>query len=66
VTAFFTGSLNDEAARHLFAEHRVRYVIYGPFERAISGSFNPPGWLVLAYRAGDIEVFSVTQERGSD
>ena len=66
VTAFFAGTLNDEAARRLFAEHRVSYVIYGPFERAISASFKPPGWLSLVCRVGDVEVFSVIEERASD
>lgn len=61
VTAFYSGALTDEAARQLFTEHRVRYVVYGPFERAISDSFAPPSWLKLAYRHGGVEVFEVTQ-----
>jgi hypothetical protein len=61
VTAFYNGTFSDEAARQLFADHRVRYVIYGPFERAISESFVPPRWLVLAHRVGQVEVFAVTQ-----
>jgi hypothetical protein len=64
VTAFYDGTLNDEAARRLVTEHRVRYVIYGPFERAIYESFRAPIWLKLAYRQGDVEVFEVPQEPG--
>ncbi len=65
VTALYTGAMRGEAARQLFMEHRVRYVIYGQFERAISDSFVPPSWLKLAYRIGDVEVFEVPEERGS-
>ena len=65
VTAFYTGALSDEAARQLFSEHRVRFVVYGPFERAISDSVAAPTWLKLAYRNGGVEVFEVTQEHGS-
>ena len=49
----------SEGARELFAEHRVRYVIYGQFEREISSAFTPPDWLRLAYRNSDVEVFEV-------
>ena len=59
VTAFYTGALRDEAARQLFREHRVRYVVYGDFERSVSNSFVPPPWLTLAYRAGGVEIFEV-------
>jgi hypothetical protein len=62
VTAFYAGALSAEAARLLFTEHKVRYVIYGPFERVINNSFRAPIWLKLAYRQGDVEVFEVTQE----
>jgi hypothetical protein len=65
VTAFYAGALSDEAASELFREHRTRYVIYGPFERAISVSFAPPGWLKLAYRIGAVQLFEVTREPGS-
>ncbi|MEK6284606.1 MAG: hypothetical protein AABO57_02585 [Acidobacteriota bacterium] len=65
VTAFYGGTMNDEVARELFMEHRVRHVVYGPFEREISDSFAPPSWLKLAYRHGDVEIFEVTQELGS-
>jgi hypothetical protein len=65
VTAFYTGAMRDEAAHQLFIEHRVRYVIYGQFERAISDSFVPPSWLKLAYSVGDVEIFELLEERGS-
>lgn len=59
VTSFYSGTMSEEAARRLFTEHRVRYVIYGPFERGDYESFRPPVWLRLAYRQGDVEVFEV-------
>jgi hypothetical protein len=61
VAAFYTNAMSADASRRLFAEHRVRYVIYGQFERAISTEFAPPQWLNLAYRSGDVEVFEVDQ-----
>ena len=63
VTAFYTNAMTEQTARKLFAEHRVRYVMYGQFEREISSSFAPPNWLTLAYRAGEVEVFEVVDAR---
>jgi hypothetical protein len=60
-TAFYSNAMNDETARKLFEEHRVRYVIYGPFERTVSSSFVPPAWLSIAYNAGGVSVFEVRQ-----
>jgi len=65
VTAFYTGAMTDEAARKLFAAHRVRYVVYGQFEREISSGFAPPNWLKLAYRNSDVEIFEVNEAGGS-
>jgi len=65
VTAFYTNAMTGETARELFAEHRVRYIVYGQFEREISSAFVPPVWLKLAYRSGDVEVYEVAKERGS-
>ncbi len=65
VTAFYTNAMTDEAERELFAEHRVRYIIYGQFEREISSTFVPPDWLKLAYRNSDVSVLEVTEARGS-
>ena len=62
VSAFFNNTMSEEAARRLFNEHRVRYVIYGQYERAISSAFDPPGWLRLVSRYGDVLVFEVSQE----
>lgn len=61
VTAFYRGELSDEAARALFAESRVSYVIYGPFELAIFGEPVVPNWLLLAYQTGDVRVFKVAE-----
>lgn len=60
VTAFYTNVLTGESARALFIEHRVRFVIYGPFEQAISKSFEPPVWLASVHRVGNVQVFEVT------
>ena len=65
VTAFYSNAMTDETAKKLLADHRVLYVIYGHFERAISSAFAPPDWLKLVYRAGDVEVFEVAEVRGS-
>ena len=65
VTEFYANTMGEEAARQLFTEHRVRYIIYGQFERAISSTFRAPSWLNLAYRSGDVEVFEVTEERAA-
>jgi hypothetical protein len=62
VTEFYSGKLNDIEARELFNDHNVRYVIYGPFERAISENFAPPRWLRLAHHAGDVQVYEVANE----
>ena len=61
VTAFFTNTMTDKAARELFAEHRVRYIIYGQFEREISSAFAPPNWLKLAHRSGDVVIYEVSE-----
>jgi hypothetical protein len=65
VAAFYASTMTSEGARELFTEHRVRYVIYGQFEREISSAFAPPDWLKLAYRNGDVEVFEVDEAGAS-
>lgn len=62
VTAFYNGAMDDSFARQLFARNDVRYVIYGPFERASYHAFVPPRWLRLAERFGHVDVFEVNQE----
>ena len=66
VTAFYTGAMDDAFARQLFAKNGVRYVIYGPFERASYDAFVPPRWLTLVRRFGDVDVFEVNQEAVAD
>lgn len=60
VRAFYTGELADETARAIFAEHRVSYVIYGPFEKEISPHFVAPPWLALAHRTRDVVIYKVS------
>lgn len=62
VRAFYSGVMTSEEARRLFAEQRVSYVIYGPFERAIADDFIAPVWLTLAQRVGDVEIFEVVDD----
>jgi hypothetical protein len=62
VTAFYRGNLNDEAARRFLVDRRVRYVIYGPFERAIAEGFTPPACLKLAWSVGEVQLFRVSSE----
>ena len=62
VRAFFTNGMTDEEARRLLVGQRVSYVIYGPFERAISDNFTAPAWLILAERVGDVEIFRVSED----
>jgi hypothetical protein len=59
VTSFYGNEMSDNTARKLFGEHRVRYVIYGQFERELSSDFVPPEWLRLAHRDGDVLVFEL-------
>jgi hypothetical protein len=62
VKAFYTNGMTDEEARRLLVVRRVSYVIYGPFERAISDGFIAPAWLTLAERFGDVEIFRVIED----
>jgi hypothetical protein len=62
VTQFYSNTASDDEIRKVFAEHRVRYVIYGPFERALSNAFMPAPWLRLAYRAGDVMIFELPDQ----
>jgi hypothetical protein len=62
VRAFYTNDMTSDAARRLLRGRHVGYVIYGPFERAISGDFMAPAWLTLARRVGDVEIFRVTKD----
>ena len=62
VRAFYTNSLTDEEARSLLVSNRVSYVIYGPFERAISPDFMAASWLVPAQHIGGVEIFKVVED----
>ncbi len=62
VIAFYTNTMSDEAARRLFSQHRVGYIIYGPFEHDIASTFVPPNWLRLVHRTGEVEIFEVIEQ----
>ena len=62
VIQFYSNAASDDEIRKVFAEHRVRYVIYGPFERALSNAFVPAAWFRVAYRAGDITIFELPDD----
>ncbi|HSB11084.1 MAG TPA: hypothetical protein VLM38_16465 [Blastocatellia bacterium] len=59
VTAFYSNQMPDDVARQLFVEHRLNYVIYGPFEQTIARDFVPPSWLTPVHRIGDVQIFKV-------
>jgi hypothetical protein len=61
VAAFYSGRLASESARRLLTDSRVKYVIYGPFEREISASFIAPDWLSLVWSASDVQVYRVNE-----
>jgi len=60
VTAFYSNTVGELEIRKLFTEHRVRYIFYGPFERAISDSFVHAPWLRLSHRVGDVMIFELS------
>jgi hypothetical protein len=60
--AFYANGMTDDEARRLLVGGRVSYVIYGPFERAISDDFKAPAWLTLVERVGDVEIFRVNED----
>jgi len=62
VSAYYSNAANNDEMRKLFAEHRVRYVFYGPFEKKISDAFVPAPWLRLSHRVGDVMIFEVTEQ----
>ncbi|MFP5260786.1 MAG: hypothetical protein ACLGJB_02630 [Blastocatellia bacterium] len=62
VRTFYTNAMTGDAARRLLEGGRVAYVIYGPFERAISDDFIAPDCLTLARRVGDVEIFRVIKD----
>jgi hypothetical protein len=62
VSAFYRGSLSDEAARRFLMGHRVSYVIYGPLERVIADTFSPPACLKLVRSFGEVQLFRVSSE----
>jgi hypothetical protein len=62
VEAFYSGRMTDEAARALIAEHRVSFVIRGPFESDLSKDFIARPWLVPVHRAGSVEIYGVVNQ----
>ena len=60
VAAFYSNTVGELEIRKLFTAHRVRYIFYGPFERAISDSFVQAPWLRLSHRVGDVMIFELS------
>lgn len=60
VAAFFGDGMDDAERMALLRQYDVRYVFYGPVERAL-GSFDPEQapFLEPAYRAGEVSIYSV-------
>ncbi|HID88933.1 MAG TPA: hypothetical protein EYH27_03150 [Anaerolineales bacterium] len=60
VAAFFGDGMSDAERAELLRRYDVRYVFYGPAERSL-GSYDPEQapFLELAYRAGEVSIYSV-------
>src|SRR5262249_8583024 len=61
VSAFYTNSMTDEEAKQLFQRYRVRFIVYGPYEREISSNFDPPRWLTVAFQNDVVTIFEVPE-----
>lgn len=63
VERFFGGEMRAEEQAALFSEYDIRYVFYGPLERALlPDSTEPPAWeqgLTQVYEAGAYRVYGV-------
>jgi hypothetical protein len=62
VSAFYTNSMSDEEVRQLFKRYRVRFIVYGPYEREVSSAFEPPRWLSVAFQNDVVAIFEVPEE----
>lgn len=60
VARFFAAGTDDAWRRSLLAEYNVRYLYYGPHERAL-GDFNPDEAVYLrrVYEAGEVVLYAV-------
>jgi hypothetical protein len=61
VTHFYNGDMNAEERAALYESMRIRYVFYGPDERALAGD-SAPDWqtgLTRIYAEGDYEIYEV-------
>ena len=57
--AFFRGALSRDEWRRLAAQHRIRYVFYGPTERRL-GAGMPVDELELVFDQGDTSIYRVS------
>ncbi len=58
---FYSGR-GDEDAISLLSANSIRYVVYGPYERALNPSWSPSGgYLQRVYANGDVSVYEVTE-----
>ncbi len=57
---FYSGQ-GDEDAIKLLSTNSIRYVVYGPYERALNPSWSPSGgYLQRVYANADVSVYEVT------
>lgn len=63
VGEFFNGGGSDAARRAIVDRYNVRYVYYGPAERAL-GSYNPDTspWLTKVFSNGGVSVYRIGKE----
>lgn len=60
VRMFYSGSESDVRRREVAERYDIRYVIYGPEERAL-GDYDPrfTSWLTQVYSNGDVSVYQI-------
>jgi hypothetical protein len=63
VTRFFNGDMTDAEARELCETSRIRYVLFGPFEREMADRFAGRSWLRLARRFGSVDIYAVELDK---
>jgi hypothetical protein len=65
--AFFSGQMGEAERRALYAEFAVRYIFYGPAERALAGEegLALPAWATDAERVYDAEGYQIYRVTGA-
>jgi uncharacterized membrane protein len=63
VAAFFDGATDDARRIAILKNHNVKYVFYGPAERAL-GAYNPASasFLQASFQTPQVQIFAVRAE----